>query len=79
MVYNTQDCLFLDFVHRPEFQITANTTFRKLDLFASSSERKETPALFGPLERANLNNWKKFSIYLEFRTLVKVHKPSDFK
>jgi hypothetical protein len=34
-----------------------NTTFRKLDLFPSSGDRKETPTLLGPLERANLNHW----------------------
>jgi hypothetical protein len=34
-----------------------NTTFRKLDLFPSSVEGRETPALLGPLERANLNHW----------------------
>jgi hypothetical protein len=29
----------LDCVHRPEFQILENTTFRKPDLFPSSGER----------------------------------------
>jgi hypothetical protein len=56
------DCLLriaglLDFVHRPEFQIPQNTTFRKLDLFPSSGEGKETPTLLDPLERANLSHW----------------------
>jgi hypothetical protein len=31
------------------------TTFRKLDLFPSPSERKETPTLLGLLEITNLN------------------------
>jgi hypothetical protein len=31
--------------------------FRKLDLFLSSGERRETPTLLGLLERANLNHW----------------------
>jgi hypothetical protein len=31
-----------------------NIVFRKLDLFLSSNEGRETPTLFGPLERANL-------------------------
>jgi hypothetical protein len=46
---------FLDFVHRPEFYILENTTIRKLDLFLSSGEGRETPTLLGPLERASLN------------------------
>jgi hypothetical protein len=37
------------------FEKLDNTTFRKLDLFASSGEG-ETPTLFGPLLRANLNH-----------------------
>jgi hypothetical protein len=46
---------FLDFVHRPKFQILKkkNTTPRKLDPFPSSGEETETPTLLGPLERAN--------------------------
>jgi hypothetical protein len=36
----------------PSSGILKNTTFRKLDVFASSGELWETPALFGPLERA---------------------------
>jgi hypothetical protein len=31
--------------------------FRKLDLFLSSGEVRETPTLLGPLERANLSYW----------------------
>jgi hypothetical protein len=31
--------------------------FRKLNLFPSSSDRRETPALVGALERDNLNHW----------------------
>jgi hypothetical protein len=34
-----------------------NTTFRKTDLFLSSGERRETPALLGPSEKTNLNHW----------------------
>jgi hypothetical protein len=34
-----------------------NTTFRKLDLFPSSGEGRETPAVLCPLERSNLNHW----------------------
>jgi hypothetical protein len=41
---------FLDYDHRPVFKIIENTTFRKLDLFPSSGEGKEAPALLGPLE-----------------------------
>jgi hypothetical protein len=35
--------------------------FRKLDLFPSSGERRETPTLLGSLERANLNHWTRSS------------------
>jgi hypothetical protein len=31
--------------------------FWKLDLFLSSSERREAPTLLSPLERANVNHW----------------------
>jgi hypothetical protein len=37
-------------VHRPEFEIQENSTFRKVDLFSTSSEGRETPTLLGPLE-----------------------------
>jgi hypothetical protein len=40
---------FWTFVHRPEFQILENSTFRKLDLFLSSGEGRETPTLLRPL------------------------------
>jgi hypothetical protein len=53
---------FSDFVHRPVFQKLENTTFRKLDLFPSSGDG-ETPALLGPLERANLNHWTTHVIF----------------
>jgi hypothetical protein len=45
---------FLGFIHRPEFSILGNTTFRKMYLFLSSGEGNETPTLLYPLERANL-------------------------
>jgi hypothetical protein len=45
-----------DFVHRPEFQILENSTFRELDLFPFTDKGKETPTLLGPSERANLNH-----------------------
>jgi hypothetical protein len=44
----------LDFFHRPVFYKIENTTFRKLDLFPSSSEGGKRTQL-GSLERANLN------------------------
>jgi hypothetical protein len=31
--------------------------FRKLGLFLSSDEGRETPTVLGPLEGANLNHW----------------------
>jgi hypothetical protein len=36
------------------------TAFRKVDLFPSSVEGRETPALLGPLERTNLNHWTSY-------------------
>jgi hypothetical protein len=48
---------FLDLVHRPEFEIIDNTTFRKLYLFPSPGEEREMPTVLGPLERGNLNHW----------------------
>jgi hypothetical protein len=53
--------------------------FRKLDLFPSSGEGRETSTLLGPLERANHNQWLSFrnamfSSYLKFRTIDEVHK-----
>jgi hypothetical protein len=36
--------------------MTRNTTFRKLDLFPSSGDGRETPTLIGSLERYNLNH-----------------------
>jgi hypothetical protein len=37
--------------------LVENIKFRKLDLFPSSGEGRETPTLLDPLERANLNHW----------------------
>jgi hypothetical protein len=34
--------MFLDFVHRKEFQVQEDTAFRKLDLFPSSGEGEDT-------------------------------------
>jgi hypothetical protein len=43
----------MDFVHRlGNSKEIENMTFRKLDLFPSSGERKETPIIPGPLETA---------------------------
>jgi hypothetical protein len=42
----------LDFVHHLEFYILENTTFRKLDLFPSSGELRETPTVFGSLRKS---------------------------
>jgi hypothetical protein len=49
---------------------------------SSSGEKRETPTLLGPLERANLNHKSSFrndvfSSYLEFRAMDKVQKPID--
>jgi hypothetical protein len=50
--------MFPDFTHRQEFYILENTTFRKLSLFHSSSEKTKTHIFLGPLKRANLSHWK---------------------
>jgi hypothetical protein len=66
-----------------------NTAFRKLDLFPSSGEGRETPTLLGPLERANLKHWTTHvmllatitgSTYLNAtRISVKLKKKKNFK
>jgi hypothetical protein len=43
----------MDFVHRPEFYITRKLAFRKMYIFPSSDEGRETPTLLGKLERVN--------------------------
>jgi hypothetical protein len=55
MMYNTQKHWVCGL--RLSFGIinNQNTTFRKLDLFPSSSEGKETLNLLGPLETANFD------------------------
>jgi hypothetical protein len=53
MVYDIQ--IYGGFGLCPSSGIKHQTlTFRKLDLFPYSRERRKTPALLGPLERANL-------------------------
>jgi hypothetical protein len=46
----------VDFVYHPESEILGNTIFLLLDPFQSSSKGRETLALLGPLESANLNH-----------------------
>jgi hypothetical protein len=52
---------FLDFVHGSGFWMLGNKMFRKLDLFPTSCDGRETLTVFGPLKRANLNQWLKSS------------------
>jgi hypothetical protein len=47
MSMNSELLGFFNFVHRPVFQKLENTTFRKLDLFPSSGEGEEAPAVLG--------------------------------
>jgi hypothetical protein len=63
--------------------VIGNITFRKLDPFPPSDERRDIYSLLGPLERANLSRWLPshmktetvpvyetlFSSYLEFQTM----------
>jgi hypothetical protein len=39
--------------------------FRKLDLFLSSGDGRESPTLLGPLERANLKHWIAHEVEVE--------------
>jgi hypothetical protein len=55
IVFSLRITLFLNFVHRPIFDILENTTFRELDLFPSSGEGGETLILLGALERIYLS------------------------
>jgi hypothetical protein len=43
------------------FKLLENTTFRKLNLFPSTGEWRETPTLLGPLETANLQ-WLRLAL-----------------
>jgi hypothetical protein len=61
---------FLDFVHLPVFRRTQH--FENWICFRPRV-RGETPSLFGPLERANLNHWT----YLEYRTMDEVQNSSN--
>jgi hypothetical protein len=57
MVYNTESLTSrtMPIVRNPK-QLES-TVFRKLDLFPSSAEGRQTPTLSGPSEGANLNHW----------------------
>jgi hypothetical protein len=55
----------------PSETLNTITTLRKLDLFPSSREERETSTLLCPLERANLKHSN------QFRKLEEVYKPSD--
>jgi hypothetical protein len=48
----------------PSPGILYNITFRKLDLFPSSGEGRETPTLLGHLQRANLYHWARVGVSL---------------
>jgi hypothetical protein len=52
-VYTLRIIGFLDVIQSPEYQILENTTFRKLIVFLSLGEGKETFTKLGPLEEAN--------------------------
>jgi hypothetical protein len=67
---------FLHFVHCPVFYKLEKTTFRKLDLFPSSGEGEKTPAMLGPLERANLSHLRLEHMRLPKRIGCKVRSPS---
>jgi hypothetical protein len=44
--------------------------FWKLDLFLSSGEGRKTPTLLGPLEKANLNHWTIFILFVKMYVLI---------
>jgi hypothetical protein len=56
MVYDTKNSRVSGLCLLSEFYKRENAIFRKLDLYSSSGEGKETPILLGPLERTNLNH-----------------------
>jgi hypothetical protein len=74
MVYNTRDSWVFGLC--PSSGILKNTTFRKLDLFPSAGKGWETPALLGPLERANLNHWSSI-VYFRIPDDGQVQKSSN--
>jgi hypothetical protein len=49
--------VFVDFVHHPEFKITRKHNVPETGSVSVFREGKETPALFGPLEKTNLERW----------------------
>jgi hypothetical protein len=63
---------FLGFFHNPVLQKTRR--FGNWICFRLQVKVGETtPTQLGPLERANLNHWKR-RVFLEFRTMEKVQK-----
>jgi hypothetical protein len=56
-MYNTQNRWVSGLCPSSGILNTRNTTRRRLDLFPSSREGRQTPTLLGLLERANLNHW----------------------
>jgi hypothetical protein len=56
--------VILDFVHIPVLcRALKNKTFRKIDLFPSSGEGWESPAVMSPLERAKPVQRLRLSLY----------------
>jgi hypothetical protein len=62
---------FLDFVHSPAFlKLRRTQRFRKWICFCPQVRGWETPTLFSPLERANLNHWTRSQKQMCFRNTV---------
>jgi hypothetical protein len=67
---------FLEFVIVRNSIPVESTTLRKLDLFLSTSELRETSTVLVPLERTNLNYWIALS-KRPIRTGVSFFSPED--
>jgi hypothetical protein len=76
MVYNIQNHWVTGLCPVSGILNTENTTFWKLDV-SVSDEGKDTPTLFGPLERDNLNQWRRKQIPFQKRCFLVFRIPDD--
>jgi hypothetical protein len=77
MVYNIRNRRVTGLCPASGILNTRNTRFRKLDLFPSSGEWKDTPTLLGPLERDNLNQCRRKQIPFQKRCFLVFRIPDD--
>jgi hypothetical protein len=59
---------FVNFVQCQEFDKNRKPNILEAGFFPSTGEGRETPSLFGPLKRVNLNHW-----------IVSLRDPTDLR